>query len=1502
MSSAFYEMFYELKPEGEYSGVLKNATVEKIGTNSRHDAMNIYLNFDALIPKRRIWNLESEIKKKYFDKSDMDVRIIEHFTLSSQYDMKTLYDAYRDSILEELYKKNSVTYGIIKNSDLDITDEGDLFLTMEDTVIAHEKEGEIKAFFYQVIESRCGIPLKIIFSYKPPKKSKYLEKKEKQLSELVSDITENYNSIKREQEEKAEENSAEKPKRAVKSFGERTAQEEKKQSDNNKNSSFKGDSFKGNRDFSKRKKSNDPDVIFGDDVEDAYIDIEEVKGELGAVTVRGEVLSTEIIVLKKDETRAILKLCISDHTDSIGVTQFMGTETAKELEGKLKAKTFIRLTGTVRYDDYAKDIGISALRGIKLIPDFFEKRKDLSDEKRVELHCHTKMSDMDGVTYAKDLVKAAISFGHPALAITDHGVAQAFPEAMHAAEGNDDFKVIYGVEAYLADDEKSIVTNENGQDLSTDYVVFDLETTGFSAAKNRIIEIGAVRVEDGKITDRFSEFVNPEVPIPYRITELTSITDAMVIDAERIEDILPRFIEFSKDAVMVAHNADFDMSFIRENCNRQNLPCPETYIDTVELSKTLFPNLKNYKLDTVAAALNVVNQHHHRAVDDAECTAEFFVKELMMLGNMKIDTLKHLNSERKITPEQIKKIHPYHTIILAKNDIGRINLYRLISESHLNYFGRKPNMPKSLIKKYREGLIIGSACSEGELYEAIMNGRPEREIVRIASFYDYLEIQPIGNNGYLLRSDKYPVESEEELREINRKIVQLGKDLNKPVCATCDVHFLNPEDEIYRRFIQDSKDMSDCDEQPPLYLRTTEEMLEEFSYLGAETAHEVVIENTNKIARMCEKISPVRPDKCPPVIENSDETLRKICYDKAHEIYGENLPEIVSERLERELNSIISNGYAVMYIIAQKLVWKSNEDGYLVGSRGSVGSSFVATMAGITEVNPLQAHYICKSCHYTDFDSELVKSFSGRAGCDMPDKDCPVCGKKLVKEGFDIPFETFLGFKGDKEPDIDLNFSGEYQAKAHRYTEVIFGEGQTFKAGTVSGVADKTAYAYVKKYYEKRGIRKRAAEIDRLLVGCTDVRKTTGQHPGGIIVLPVGEEINTFTPVQHPPKDDQIITTHFDYHSIDSNLLKLDILGHDDPTMIRRLEDLIGINAREIPLDDKGVMSLFQNTDAIKVSPDDLFHFELGTLGIPEFGTDFAKEMLIDTKPQEFTDLVRIAGLAHGTDVWLGNAQELILSGKATISTAICTRDDIMIYLINKGMDPEKSFKIMENVRKGAVAKGKCKTWDEWKEDMIVHDVPDWYIWSCEQIKYMFPKAHAAAYVMMAWRVAYCKVYHPLEYYTAYYSVRADGFDYEKMCFGREKLRTYLNEYYERDNSDDKSQKLSATEKLTYRDMRIVDEMYARGFSFLPIDLYESDPRDFKIVDGKILPSFSSIAGLGENVAETLSIAAKQGKFSSLDDIRERGKLSKTMVDKFKELNITGDLPESNQLSLFDMM
>ena len=1500
MSKAFREAFPTLKLEEELEGLLDTTEVTKISANHEHTHIRIYLRAKRLIFKKNIWKLEKAITEQIFQNRAIQVKIIESYELSEQYTPKSLIEVYKDSILDELNAYSVLEYNLLRTADMEFPEEDRLILTMDETIIAKTRTDEIIEFLEKVICERCGMNLKIFPQYRKPQESKYRKNSEEQIRQEVAGIVARTKLVMEGKSQETEEKektveTEEKTKTIAKTAGNRADA-----SKNGTNYAKPKQKFEKRGEFRRKfesdngKKSMNPDVIYGRDFEEESMEIEKIDGPIGEVVIRGKILSVDTREIRNEKT--IIIFSVTDFTDTIVLKIFARNDDVPELLKEISGGKFVRVKGVATIDKFDSELTIGSIVGIKKCADFTTVRMDTSVEKRIELHCHTKMSDMDGVSDVKDIVKRAMKWGHKAIAITDHGDVQAFPDANHTVPSDSDFKVIYGVEAYLVDDLKGMVTDSQNQDLDADYVVFDLETTGFSPETNRIIEIGAVKVQNGKIVDKFSTFVNPQVPIPFRIEQLTSINDSMVIDAPVIADILPEFMKFCEGCVMVAHNADFDMSFIKKNCQRLDIPCKPTIVDTVALARVLLPNLNRFKLDTVAKALGVSLENHHRAVDDAGCTAEIFVKFIEMLRERGMSTLDEVNAMGTSSVQNVQKMPTYHAIILATCDQGRTNLYKLISLAHIKYYHRRPRIPKSEFIRYRDGLLIGSACEAGELYRAILIGRPEEEISRLVNFYDYLEIQPLGNNAFLVRDEDSPVASNDDLIEINKKIVRLGEQFHKPVVATCDVHFLDPEDEIYRRIIMAGQGFKDADEQAPLFLRTTEEMLKEFAYLGSEKAEEVVITNTNRIADMCEKISPVRPDKCPPVIENSDQMLRDICYNKAHKMYGDPLPEIVQERLDRELNSIISNGYAVMYIIAQKLVWKSNEDGYLVGSRGSVGSSFVATMSGITEVNPLHAHYLCKHCQYSDFDSDLVKSFSGRSGCDMPDKLCPRCGKPLSKEGFDIPFETFLGFKGNKEPDIDLNFSGEYQSKAHKYTEVIFGEGQTFKAGTIGTLADKTAFGYVKNYYEERGVHKRNCEIDRIVLGCVGVRRTTGQHPGGIVVLPMGEQIYTFTPIQHPANDMtvDITTTHFDYHSIDHNLLKLDILGHDDPTMIRMLQDLTGVDPTQIPLDDKAVMSLFQDTSALGITPDDLVNCQLGALGIPEFGTDFAMGMLIDTQPKEFSDLVRIAGLSHGTDVWLGNAQTLIQEKKATISTAICTRDDIMIYLIGMGLDSEESFKIMENVRKGIVAKGKCDKWPEWKQDMIDHNVPDWYIWSCEKIKYMFPKAHAAAYVMMAWRIAYCKVFYPLAYYAAYFSIRATAFSYELMCQGKEKLEGYMHEYEKRKDE------LSKKEQDTYKDMRLVQEMYARGFEFLPLDIYKSEPHHFQIVDGKLLPALNTIDGLGDNAAVAIAEAAKDGIFLSKDDFRERTKVSKTTIELMSDLGLFGDMPESNQLSLFD--
>ena len=1514
----FFEVFSTLKVPEEIGVYLTDTEVTRVSKTSTNSLARVYLSSERLISKQVIYKAEDALKKQIFRMKNMDVRIIDRYRLSKQYTPVKIMEIYYDSILFELEKYWTLEYNLLKNSQWEFDGEHCLVLTLEDGFLSRTYADTLADYFKKIFLNRFGFEIDVIYKYAKKEGSHYELENEHKLNLRVAQIEKNMRAAQAAGDGVNEDSSktAFSKGTSTSSKSENAASSGTKPNDgalqeNSRQSSF-GDKNrtqfgqKGSQNEYYKKKPSNPDVLYGRDFDEEPMPIEQVDSALGEIVIAGMIRKVDEREIRNERT--ILMFDLTDFTDTITVKMFIANAQLPEVKEYIKKGNFIKVKGVAALDRYDQEISITSVWGIRKSQDNREVRNDLSLHKRVELHCHTKMSDMDGVSSVSDIIKQAIRWGHKGIAITDHGVVQAFTDACHTMEdlkgkykkkGEElDFKIIYGVEAYLVDDTRQIVINSMGQNFNDTFVVFDLETTGFSAEVDRIIEIGAVKIKNGEIIDNFSKFVNPKIPIPFRIEKLTGINDSMVMEAEPIEKILPEFLEFCGDAVMVAHNAGFDTSFIINNAERLGIKYDPTIMDTVLLAQFVIPNLHNYKLDTLCKHLAVSLENHHRAVDDAQATAYIYLKMVKMLEERDIFDLDKLNEAGKLDDEAIKKLHQYHCIILASSEQGRINLYRLISASHLQYFSRFPKIPKSLVNKYREGLIIGSACEAGELFRAMVNGRSEAEIARIVSFYDYLEVQPIGNNRFMIEKDDYYVKNEEDLRDLNRRIIALGEKFSKPVVATCDVHFLNPEDEIYRRIIMAGKGFDDADNQAPLYLHTTEEMLHEFDYLGSDKAYEIVVENTNKILNMCEDIIPVRPDKRPPVIENSDQMLRTICENRALELYGNPLPEIVKERLDRELNSIISNGYSVMYIIAQKLVWKSNDDGYLVGSRGSVGSSFAATMAGITEVNPLSPHYLCPKCYYNEFDSEDVKKFAGGAGCDMPDKICPKCGHKLNKMGFDIPFETFLGFKGNKEPDIDLNFSNEYQSKAHSFTEVIFGKGQTFKAGTIGTVAEKTAYGYVFNYFkdksekEGRPIVKRRCEIERIAEGCVDIRRTTGQHPGGIVVLPIGDEIHSFTPVQHPANDctTSIVTTHFDYHSIDHNLLKLDILGHLDPTMIRMLQDLTGIDPLEIPLDSKEVMSLFKDTSALGITPADIGGCKLGALGIPEFGTDFAMQMLIDTKPQYFSDLVRIAGLSHGTDVWLGNAQVLLKEGKATISTAICTRDDIMIYLIQKGIESETAFTIMEKVRKG---KGLT---EEQETIMREHDVPDWYIWSCKKIKYMFPKAHAAAYVMMAWRVAYCKVFYPLAYYCAYFSIRANAFDYEKMAMGRDKLEYFIDDYKNKKSLGT----ITNTEEDELKDMRIVQEMYARGYDFMPIDIYKAKARSFQIIEGKIMPSFKVIDKVGEVAGEGIEIAARAGEFLSKDDLRARAKVGQTVIDKLNDLGLLGSMADSNQLSLFD--
>lgn len=1223
-----------------------------------------------------------------------------------------------------------------------------------------------------------------------------------------------------------------------------------------------------------KQKDTSP-ILYGREIKGTnFMPISSIDEASGRVIIKGELFKKGLDTRETRNGTFIVSFDITDYEGSITCKLFgLDKRELVRFEDRLKKGTNVIVRGLAQFDKYAREVLVMA-DDINIVPQ--EVRSDDAEVKRVELHLHTKMSFMDAMSDVKDIVQRAVSWGHKAVAITDHGVVQAFPDSVGGIPK--DFKVIFGMEAYLVDVGRAITFNGKNQGIMENIVVFDTETTGFNPRDNRIIEIGAVKIQKGEIVDRFSCFVNPETMISPKITQLTGINNAMVEDAETIESVLPKFLDFCGDAVLVAHNAQFDIGFIRANAQRMGLDFSPTYIDTVEMSRGALPQLSKHKLNIVAKALDINLEGHHRAVNDAEATAQIYLK---LASDVKAETVDQLNDAYNEN-ESFKDKRYNHAVILAKNKTGLKNLYKIVSESHLQYFYRRPCVPKSLFFKYREGLIIGSGCEQGELYRAILHGKSQKEIGGIARMYDYLEIQPLGNNEFMVRNGI--VRNNEDLIAINKKIVELGDYYNKPVVATCDVHFLDERDAVYRAILMAGQGYKDADNQAPLYFRTTEEMLKEFAYLGKEKAYEVVVTNTNKIADMIDRMMPVPDGTFPPVMGNSEEEIVEMCNSKARRIYGENLPEIVEERMNKELNAINKYGFSVMYLIAQRLVTKSNDDGYLVGSRGSVGSSFVAFLSDITEVNALPPHYVCTSCQ----NSEFVTDGSVGSGVDMEDKNCPKCGTQYHKDGHDIPFETFLGFEGDKEPDIDLNFSGDYQPRAHRYTEELFGEGHVFRAGTISTLAEKTAYGYVKKYLEARGRAPSRAEENRLVAGCSGVKRTTGQHPGGVMILPKGHDIHEFCPIQHPADDKSkgIITTHFDYNAISGRLLKLDILGHDDPTMIKMLEDLTGVDAKTIPLDDPETMSLFSSTEALGVSPEEIGS-TVGTFGVPELGTRFVRQMLVETKPNTFSELVRISGLSHGTDVWTNNAQDLVRENIATLSEAICTRDDIMTYLIYQGLPPKSAFDIMERVRRG-----RGLTVEDEKL-MREYQIPEWYINSCNKIKYMFPKAHAVAYITMALRIAWFKVHYPLPFYLAHFTVRADEFNAEFMC-DPESVRQKKREI-EALGSGEATQK----DKNVLTILEIVTEMFARGIKFLPIDIYKSHASKFLEVNGSILPPLSALAGLGVNAAESVVVAREKEPFSSIEDLLSRTSVSKTTVELLKQQGCLGDMPESNQITFF---
>jgi len=1435
MAKKFHEVFDKVNMSEELFDKIKDAIVHNVKVDRQAKNIEVYLILDKIVHA----SIFDRVRKAVLRELDgiNNIRFLVKYEMDEKLEIKRLIELYWDNILHAVKKASPLCSGMLDGAAWEL-ENNVLSIIIKKEHACYVDHKAIDKEIEKLVKKELGLNIKVDF-------------KEGEATDYTD-----YNKEKAHIENKAVEE--------VK-----------------KNITFTKPAEELVEIDGKEAKTNN---VLGKGVKGNARDINEILEEEPGVVISGVALSADIRALKNENN--IVSMDITDFTNSITVKFFIKNNRLAKVKDEISKGKWYKIQGNVQYDQYAKEIILMA-RNIEKAASREVKKTDNATVKRVELHAHTKMSEMDAVVSAKDLVKRAKDYGHKAVAITDHGVVQAFPEASHEVENDEDFKVIYGVEAYLVDDFSSIVTGSKNQKLEEDtFIVYDLETTGFNPGNDKITEIGAVKVKDGEIVDYFSTFVNPERPIPPKITEITGITNEMVADADTIKDALPKFLEFAEDAVLVAHNADFDMKFLRYFANENSIEVRNTVVDTLGISRATLKDIKNHKLNTIAAYFDVSLENHHRAVDDAKATADIFIKFIDVLKEKDVHTLDELNM-LGANKEAIKKKQAYHAIILVKSQEGMKNLYQLVSKSHIDYFYRRPRIPKSELIKHREGLILGTACEAGELYKALIENKPKSFIRNIVEFYDYLEIQPIMNNEFMIRENI--VQSDDDLKNFNRRIVELGEKYNKPVVATCDVHFMDPEDEIYRRIIMKGKGFSDADMQPPLYFRNTDEMLDEFTYLGREKAYEVVVENSNKIADSIEKVLPISPDKCPPKIEGSDEEFRAMTYEKARSIYGSPLPEIVKSRLDKEVESIVSNGYAVMYIIAQKLVTKSMEDGYLVGSRGSVGSSFAATMADITEVNPLPPHYVCPECQYSDFDSEIPKSFAGSSGCDMPDAKCPKCGAQFIKEGHDIPFETFLGFYGDKEPDIDLNFSGEYQSKAHDYTTLLFGKGKTFRAGTIGTLADKTAYGYVKKYFDEKGKAVRNAEINRIIKGCVGIKRSTGQHPGGIVVVPADREIADFCPINWPANDNsvELPTTHFDFHSIDYNLLKLDILGHDDPTMIRRLQDITGIDPMTIPFDEPQVMSLFKSPKALGITSDDIGGCPTGSLGVPEFGTEFVIQMLVDTKPERFSDLVRISGLSHGTDVWLNNAQELVRANTCKIGDVISTRDDIMVYLINKGVEKGEAFKIMESVRKGKGLK------PEMEEEMKANDVPDWYIWSCKQIKYMFPKAHAAAYVMMAYRIAYFKVYYPKAYYAAMFSIRATSFDYMLMGRGKKNLEISMRELKEREEKQ-------AKDKEVLKDMKIAQEMYARSIEFEPIDVYIAKAKDFIIMEsGNIMPALSSIQGLGEKAADQIVKARDDGEFISIEDFRKRTKVSKTVIALLKEIEVLKGLPETSQLCLF---
>jgi DNA polymerase III subunit alpha, Gram-positive type len=1427
----FLELFPEMAVADDMAELLQHVKIHNINVFKKSKKLEMHIISEQLITAADLFQIEQKLAAIFKLES---VVIQPRFTM--ELTPQKVLESYWDSLVFILNQKVALSRGMLNGSTWELQDKKLLIrLTTKGAQIL--KIRHCDALVEKLLETTFGIKLKVEFQdheFNEAMRGEYLEKRGRQEAKAINTVV-TYTEDK-----------------STAPQGAPSKRKETKQSAEGGN------------------------IIIGKAFNDSVMKMSEVTQDSGKVAIRGDIFRVESRELRSG--KFLYMFDMSDLTSSVTIKLFVEKDDFEFISGNIKEEITVKVRGEAQYDKFAKELTIMASDIIEV---YKEVKKDTAEVKRVELHLHSQMSAMDGVTPVKELVRRAAQWGHKAVAITDHGVLQAYPDAFAASQKNK-IKIIYGVEGYLLDDNAPIVVNSNNHPLEGEFVVLDIETTGLCTEKDRITEIGAVKVRDGKIVDEYSTFVNPEMSIPEFVQKLTGITNETVKDAPLIAQVLPEFLEFAGTATLVAHNAPFDLGFIRHNARASGLKLANPVLDTLQLSRAMFPELGRHKLNIVAKHLGVTLENHHRAVDDSKATAEIFIKCMELLKGREAKTLDDI--DRLFAKEDgYTRAGTYHTIILVKNNIGLKNLYKIVSYSHLKYYHKRPRIPKKLLMEHREGLILGSACEAGELYSAIVENKSDEEIAKIVGFYDYLEIQPLGNNRFMLDSGK--VKSMEDLKDINRRIVELGERYKKPVVATCDVHFMDPQDEVYRRILMAGKGFSDADNQAPLFFRTTGEMLAEFEYLGREKAFEVVVTNTNVIADWVdEDIRPIPAGTFAPKIEGSEQEIERICLEEAKQVYGDPLPVLVQERLEKELTSIIKNGFSVMYIIAQKLVAKSLSDGYIVGSRGSVGSSFAATMSGITEVNPLPPHYVCKQCRY----SEFITDGSSGSGFDLPEKSCPNCGIPMKRDGQDIPFETFLGFDGDKAPDIDLNFSGEYQATAHKYTEELFGEGYVFRAGTIGSIAEKTAYGYIKNYMDERNIVTNNAEINRLVKGCTGIKRTTGQHPGGIIVIPSDNEVFDFTPIQRPADDAEsdIITTHFDFHSLHDTILKLDILGHDDPTMIRMLEDLTGIKVQDVPVRDEKVMKLFLTTEPLGIKPEAI-NCEVGTFALPEFGTKFVRQMLLDTKPKTFSDLLQISGLSHGTDVWLNNAQDLVKSGVCTISEVIGTRDNIMVYLMYRGLPPKIAFKIMEDVRKGKGLK------EEYEQAMKEYDVPNWYIESCKKIKYMFPKAHAAAYVLTAIRIGWYKVYHPEAFYVTYFTVRADEFDADLMTHGQDKVKSKIREMEQKGNN------ITQKEKNVLTILEVANEMYARGINFLPVDIYKSDAVKFHIMPEGIRPPLNALQGLGTAAAQNIVEARKDGEFLSMDELRIRSKISKAVIEILQQQGCLEGMSESNQLSLF---